>query len=71
MQWEHPRLVIDITDTMDLKLQAIRCHASQIGDVMDFANRMRMRAADLGRERGYAYAEGFDHIVVPGSPRAA
>lgn len=71
VQWEHPRLVIDITDTIDLKLQAIRCHASQIGDLMDFANRMRTRAADLGQERGYAYAEGFDHIVVPGSPRAA
>jgi LmbE family N-acetylglucosaminyl deacetylase len=66
VQWEQPRLVIDVTATMDLKLQAIRCHASQIGDVADFERRMRTRAASLGQERGYAYAEGFDHIVVPG-----
>jgi LmbE family N-acetylglucosaminyl deacetylase len=66
IQWEQPRLVIDITDTMELKLEAIRCHASQIGDFKTFEARMRNRAAVLGKEKGYAYAEGFDHIVVPG-----
>jgi len=33
IQWERPHLVVDITATMDLKLEAIRCHASQVGDV--------------------------------------
>jgi LmbE family N-acetylglucosaminyl deacetylase len=66
IQWEQPRLVIDITDTMELKLEAIRCHASQIGDLQAFEARMRDRAAKLGAEKGYAYAEGFDHIIVPG-----
>ena len=66
IQWEQPRLVVDITDTMDLKLEAIRCHVSQIGDVKAFEARMRERAARLGKEKGYPYAEGFDHIVVPG-----
>ena len=28
--------------------------------------RMRNRAATLGKENGYSYAEGFEHIVVPG-----
>src|SRR5258705_9489243 len=36
IQWEQPRLVIDITDTMNLKLEAIRCHASQVGDIKAF-----------------------------------
>jgi hypothetical protein len=27
---------------------------------------MRNRAATLGKGKGYACAEGFDHIVVPG-----
>jgi hypothetical protein len=27
---------------------------------------MRNRAASLGKEKGYSYAEGFDQIVVPG-----
>jgi len=66
IQWEQPRLVIDITDTMELKLEAIRCHASQVGDFKIVEARMRNRAALLGKEKGYACAEGFDHIVVPG-----
>ena len=66
IQWEHPRLVVDITDTMELKLQAMRCHASQIGDLKTFEERMRNRAATLGKEKGYPYAEGFDQIPVPG-----
>jgi len=66
VQWEHPRLVIDITDTMALKLEAIRCHASQVGDFTAVEARMRNRAAALGKEKGYACAEGFDDIIVPG-----
>ena len=66
IQWEQPRLVIDITDTMDLKLEAIRCHVSQVGDFAAVEARMRTRAATIGKEKGLSYAEGFDHIVVPG-----
>ena len=66
IQWEQPRLVIDITDTIDLKLEAVRCHASQVADVKAFEARLRARAAILGKEKGYGYAEGFDPIVVPG-----
>lgn len=66
IQWEQPRLVVDISETMEVKLEAIRCHASQIGDFKDFEARMRNRAAILGKEKGYLYAEGFDQIVVPG-----
>ncbi len=66
IQWEEPRLVIDITGTMELKLEAIRCHASQIGDFKTVEARMRNRAAVLGKEKGYFFAEGFDHITVPG-----
>ena len=66
IQWERPGLVIDVTDTMELKLEAIRCHASQIGDMKAVEARMRNRAVTLGKEKGYAYAEGFDQIVVPG-----
>src|SRR5437667_4614897 len=65
-QWEHPQLVLDITDTIDLKLEAIRRHRSQVGDFKAVEARVRNRAAVLGKERGYSYAEGFDQIVVPG-----
>jgi LmbE family N-acetylglucosaminyl deacetylase len=66
IQWEQPRLVVDITDTLELKLEAIRCHASQVRDVTAVEARVRSRAAILGKEKGYSYAEGFDNIVVPG-----
>jgi LmbE family N-acetylglucosaminyl deacetylase len=66
IQWERPGLILDVTDTMELKLEAIRCHASQISDFKAFEARMRDRAAILGKEKGYSYAEGFDPIVVPG-----
>jgi len=65
IQWERPRLVVDITATMDLKLEAIRCHASQVGDFKAVETRMRNRAATLGKDKGYSYAEGFEHIIVP------
>ena len=66
IQWERPGLVLDVTDTMELKLEAIRCHKSQVSDFKAFEARMRNRAATLGQEKGYSYAEGFDQIVVPG-----
>ena len=31
IQWEQPALLVDITETMALKLEAITCHASQVG----------------------------------------
>ena len=66
IQWEQPGLVVDITDTMDVKLEAIACHASQVGDLSVVEARMRARAASLGKAKGYAYGEGFDHVMVPG-----
>lgn len=65
MQWENPHLVVDITETMDLKLRALACHASQVPDFPAVEKRVRERAAEIGRPRGYAYAEAFDHIVLP------
>ena len=50
IQWEQPRLVIDITDTMDLTREAICCYASQAGDVKAGETRMRNRAAPIGKE---------------------
>jgi LmbE family N-acetylglucosaminyl deacetylase len=51
---------------MDLKLEAIRCHASQVDDLKAVETRMRNRAEILGREQRYRYADSFDSIIVPG-----
>jgi LmbE family N-acetylglucosaminyl deacetylase len=65
MEWDHPQLVIDIAETMDLKLKALACHQSQVGDVAAMEKRLRERAAELGKAKGFAYAETFDRIVLP------
>lgn len=65
MQWENPHLVVDISDTMDLKLKALACHASQLRDFPSVESRVRERSAQIGTSQGYAYAEAFDRIVMP------
>jgi LmbE family N-acetylglucosaminyl deacetylase len=65
MQWENPHVVVDIADTMDLKLKALACHVSQIGDFASVEARVRERSAAVGKPKGFAYAEAFDRIVLP------
>jgi LmbE family N-acetylglucosaminyl deacetylase len=62
----EPDVVVDITGTMDRKLAALRCHASQVGK--DFAGveaRVRERAAEVGKPHGHTYAEAFRMIELP------
>jgi LmbE family N-acetylglucosaminyl deacetylase len=65
IQWEQPQLLVDISETMDLKLSAIARHASQVSDLKAVEERLRRRFSALGKAEGYAYAEGFDDIVLP------
>lgn len=64
MAWENPDLAVDISGTIDLKLKALACHASQIRDMAAVERRVRERGAQLGRARGLAFAETFDRIVI-------
>jgi LmbE family N-acetylglucosaminyl deacetylase len=59
VQWE-------LTDTMEVKLKAIACHVRQVSDLKAVEARMRTRAAALGKAKGHTYAEGFDHVLLPG-----
>lgn len=65
MGWEEPDVVVDISDTIELKLKALACHASQMGDFSRVEARVRERAAGIGKSKGYAYAEAFYRIVIP------
>jgi LmbE family N-acetylglucosaminyl deacetylase len=64
MWWDQPDVVVDISDTIDLKLKALACHVSQIKDMAAVEKRVRERAAEMGKDRGYAYAETFERIVI-------
>ncbi|MER3400116.1 MAG: PIG-L family deacetylase [Thermoflexus sp.] len=60
---EHANHWVDITDTFDRKLAALRCHASQIRDFAALEQRLRerLRHSIDGRE---ILAEGFRRIVL-------
>ena len=64
MQWENPHLVVDISDTMDLKLKALACHVSQLKAFREVERRVRDRAREIGAPKGYVYAESFDRVVM-------
>jgi LmbE family N-acetylglucosaminyl deacetylase len=52
--------VVDITSTIDRKIEALLCHASQIGDDHDVvADWIRQRTAERGAPHGFAHAESF------------
>ncbi len=63
-QEEDHQLAVDISETIDLKLKAIACHASQFPDFPAMEARVRARCAALGKPHGYAYAETFDRILL-------
>jgi LmbE family N-acetylglucosaminyl deacetylase len=64
MQWRNPQVVVDISETMDLKLKALACHQSQFANFAQVEQRVRERSAALGQSSGHAYAEAFDRIVM-------
>jgi LmbE family N-acetylglucosaminyl deacetylase len=64
MWWDSPEVIVDITETIDLKLKALACHVSQLKDMAAVEKRVRERGAELGKPHGFAYAETFDRIVM-------
>ncbi len=56
--------LIDITDSFDLKVQAVRCHQSQFKDMPALENRLRERAESFGKERGIKLAEAFYRLEI-------
>ena len=64
-QEEDHQVAVDISETMDLKLEAIACHRSQFPDFAPIEARLRERCAALGAPYGHAYAETFDRIRLP------
>ena len=64
MWWDDPEVVVDTSDTIDLKIKALQCHVSQMQDMTAMEKRVRERGALLGKPKGFAYAETFDRILI-------
>ncbi len=55
----------DVSDYLDRRMEALRCHASQMRDRADFfEKRMRDAAEAAGQSQGFAYAEAFKRLVT-------
>lgn len=61
---EYPDLYIDISDTIDAKIDALRAHVSQVGEAKELEQRIRERAAEVGTSQGIPYAEAFKVIKM-------
>ncbi|HYM66479.1 MAG TPA: PIG-L deacetylase family protein [Patescibacteria group bacterium] len=63
--WTAGDYLVDITPTLDRKIQALHKHKSQVakpGQEWDFEKFMRKRHADIGKRGGFRYAESFKRI---------
>jgi len=65
INFSHNNFYIDISDTIDTKIDALAAHASQFG-ARDTLSWVRDMAAQSGTASGHDYAEGFVRIDIPG-----
>ena len=56
---EDPNYYIDITDTIDIKIAALRCHRSQVGDRPEVDEWMKQWAKMSAEGQDYELAEAF------------
>lgn len=61
---EDANVLVDITETIDLKIAALRHHFSQVGEALELADRVKQRAAMVGEPFGVGYAEAFRRVVM-------
>ena len=60
---ERVNYYVDITDTLDLKIAALKKHVSQLNE-WDPSDMLRQWAAETGKKVGFAFAEGFFRITL-------
>lgn len=58
---------VDVTETIDLKIEALKQHASQLGD-WDPTEMVKEWSAEVGKEKGLAFAESYRVITMRRPP---
>lgn len=61
---EQPDHVEDISEFIDQKIAALREHHTQLDRIEDLEQRIRDRAAEVGKEHGFAAGEAFRKLMV-------
>jgi LmbE family N-acetylglucosaminyl deacetylase len=64
VNWGHEyNLYIDISDTIDMKIEALRKHKSQLGD-WNPEEMIREWNSEIGKQVGFEYAEAYRRITL-------
>jgi LmbE family N-acetylglucosaminyl deacetylase len=61
----EPNVWVDITHTIEQKIAALKLHASQMGE-WDPTERIKKWSAEVGKEKGVAYAENYRVFTLRG-----
>jgi LmbE family N-acetylglucosaminyl deacetylase len=56
---DQPDKWVNITNTFEVKMEAIKCHLSQVDHLPELARKMSHCNKDYGAEKGYTYAEAY------------
>ena len=59
---DNPNYFVDISGTLEAKIKSVSQHESQMSRVSGWQDRVRQRAAEVGRKGGLECAEGF-HLL--------
>lgn len=62
-EWEHANVYVNIEETIDIKIAALRAHKSQMGD-WDPDPMIREWAANAAKGKEMLYAEGFRVVTL-------
>jgi LmbE family N-acetylglucosaminyl deacetylase len=61
----QPDTYVDITETIERKIQALLSHRSQLTEPEEIAQYVRQFASRYGEQIGCRYAEAFRRMDVP------
>jgi LmbE family N-acetylglucosaminyl deacetylase len=61
---ENPNVIVDIADTIEDKIEALKLHVSQVGAAEELAQRIMTRSSQLAEPHGLKYAEAFRRVVM-------
>lgn len=65
INFNQQNYTVDISHTIDLKMQALEAHASQMADLKKTQAMMKGLATEIGGHNGFKYGEGFIRIDIP------
>ena len=59
-----PDHVVDITDVMEKKLEALEKHQSQLSSITDWREKIKLMGSKLAEGKPFSYAESFKRLVL-------